>query len=179
MGIDYNAVMAAASVVAAIAAIIAIWIESRRSRFATGVDLIHKLDREFRGEHFIKTRQNASLELSQAPIKTTHAIDEILNFFEEIAFFARRGAPDLYTTWYFFFSYMYRFHTIAAAYIQEQRRKDSTLWANYLKLYPKLLAIEHAERSKLGTKKDLDKDDIELFLLEERTIATDVKQETV
>lgn len=84
-----------------------------------------------------------------------------------MAFFVRRGALDLETTWYFFFSYMYRFHTVAAEYIARQRRSDATLWHNYVTVYPNLLAIEERDRAKLGSRKKLSKVDLDQFLREE------------
>lgn len=174
--LDPNTIMAAASVIAAVTAIVAIWVESRRSRFASGVDLIHNLDREFRSERFLHIRANAARGLLAQPTANTNAVDEIFDFFEEVAFFVRRGALDLETTWYFFFSYMYRFHTVAAEYIAAQRRSDATLWHNHVTVYPKLLAIEERDRAKLGSRKKLSEDDLAEFLRDETRLLEELAQ---
>jgi len=171
--LDPNAIMAATSVVAAITAIVAIWLESRRSRFASGVDLIQKLDREFRSEQFLRTRAHAARALLSTPVTNTNAIDEILDFFEEVAFFVRRGALDRETTWYFFFSYIYRFNAAATEYVVAQRRNDATLWHNYITVYPRLLSIEQRERATLGSRKHLSENDVGQFLREESCLLND------
>jgi hypothetical protein len=168
MELDYNAIMAWAAVAAALIAVITVWFESRRSRFSTGVDLILRLDNDFNSPHFKEIRKQAAVAFSSGDYSSgSNAIDSILNFFEGVAFFTKRGAVDKKTVWHFFFTYMYRFWHFADKYMKKEREADPTLWTACIDLYSQLLKIEKQDRQRLGGDINLSEEDLEKFLSEE------------
>lgn len=171
MSVDYNAIMAWAAVVAVLIAVITIWTESRRSRFSIGVDLILRLDNDFNSPHFKEIRKQVAVTCRSGDYSTgSNAIDSILDFFEGVAFFMKRGAVDKETVWHFFFTYMYRFWHFADKYIEKEREVDPTLWTACIDLYSQLLKIEKQERQRLGGNIDLSEEDLQKFLNEESTL---------
>lgn len=163
--------MACAAVVAVLIAVITILVESKRSRFSIGVDLILKLDSDFNNLDFKEIRKQAAVAFSSGNLsKGSNAIDSILNFFEGVAFFTKRGAVDKETVWHFFFTYMYRFWHFASKYIEKERKVDPTLWTACIDLYLQLLRIEKRERQRLDGDIDLTHEDLQKFLNEESTL---------
>lgn len=164
---DYNAIMALAAVAAILIAIITILVESKRSRFSIGVDLILKLDSDFNNRDFKEIRKQAAVASRSGDLsKGGNEIDSIIDFFEGVAFFVKRGAVDKETVWHFFFAYMHRFWHFANKYINEERKTDPTLWAASNKLYLQLLDIEKKERYRLGSVINLADEDLQKFVKE-------------
>lgn len=164
MSVDFNALAAWAAVVAALAAVVALWTESRRSRFALGVDLILKLDERFNSEEMRRARRAAAKSLLD---KTHTEADEVLDFFEMIGFLARRGALDEKMIWETFFYWIYRYWHCAKEYIERQREGDPTLWANAAHLYKRVVAIEKCERRCSDADMSLKGESSRNFLVEE------------
>jgi len=100
----YNAISAWAALLAALAAIYAIWIEGKRSRFAHGLDILARLSDKFRGEDMVSVRRSyASLMLDSTKIeaqdKKNDLEDEILDHFQEVSLLTRRHILDSDLTW--------------------------------------------------------------------------------
>ena len=57
MSIDYNAVAAYAGLIAAMAAVVAIWLEGRRARFSQGLDILLRMNDTFDSNDFKEKRQ--------------------------------------------------------------------------------------------------------------------------
>lgn len=169
MKISYDAVMAWAAVVAILIAVIAIIVESKRFRFSIGVELISKFNDRFYNSDFCKKRKQAAKCLSKGlPVTSkASAVDDILDFFEEIAFFTKRGSLDKKVVWFFFFSYLYRFFGLAKDYIEQERRIDPTIWTTASWLYFELMRFESADRRRLGAKLHLTDEDLRKFVEEE------------
>ena len=89
--VDYNAVIAWATLIGVVVAIWAVIAENKRSRFALGVDLIMKLDDRFNSDKMRKSRRSAAISLLNG---TNNDATEVLDFFETIGYFIRRGAID-------------------------------------------------------------------------------------
>lgn len=171
MVLDYNAIMAWAAVTAALTAVITTWVESKRSRFSISIDLILRLDNDFNSPHFKEIRRKAAVAFrSKDYSKGSNEIDDILDFFEGVAFFIKRRAVDKKTVWHFFFTYMYRFWHFAEKYIAKERETDPTLWTAYIDIYSQLLKIEKQDRQRLGGNIKLSEEDLEKFLNEESTL---------
>ena len=103
--LDYSALAAWAAVVAAAVAVYAIWAESRRSRFALGIDLFLRLEADFRNDRMLTARRVASKALrSENPSDA----DDVLDFFEMIGLLVRRGALDKHVVWHNFFYWIHR-----------------------------------------------------------------------
>jgi hypothetical protein len=85
------------------------------------------------------SRKKAASAFQRGELKeAANEIDEIIDFFEGVAYLVNRGAIDKEAVWTCFFSYMYRFYHFAAGYIDEERERDPTLWSAFLDLYKKL-----------------------------------------
>lgn len=173
---NYDAVMAwtaIASVLVALAsvlvALIAILVESRRSRFQTGVGLVFRFNDRFYNPDFSRKRKQAAKCLAKGlPVTSkSFAVDDILDFFEEIAFYTHRGALDKKTVWFFFFSYMYRFFSLAKNYIEQERKIDPTIWTGASWLYSELIRFERADRRRLGAELYLTDGELRKFVDEE------------
>lgn len=173
MSIDYNAITAWAAVAAAITAIIAIRAESKRSRFALGVDLIIKLDERFNSEEMQKARQDAAKSLLD---KTYTGADDMLDFFEMIGLLTRRGALDEKMVWHTFFYWLHRYWCSANEYITKERREDFTVWADLNYLHSRVVDIEKRERRCTDSDLLLSEDSIKEFLEEESNLRIDVNR---
>lgn len=168
MELDYNVIIAWASVGAVLVALIALIAESKRSRFLAGVEIILKLDKDFYSPYFKEIRKQAAVAFRSGEYSIgSYAIDSILNFFEGVAFFTKRGIVDKETVWYFFFTYLYRFWHFAEEYVIKEREFDPTIWTGCIHLYSQLLKIEKRARQNLGGNIELSKEDLEKFLSEE------------
>src|SRR3989442_5807241 len=88
-----------ATLLAVIVAIIVAVCESRRHRFAQGVDLILRLDDRFSSEEWLTRRDAAAKSLGNKTYKTStdktsQDADDVLDFFETIGYLLSRGAVD-------------------------------------------------------------------------------------
>lgn len=168
---DVGMITALAALGTALVAIASLWMESRRHRFALGVDLVLRLEDQFKTPRMYNNRAKAAHAFHQGDYSlAVNEIDEIINFYEGVAYFVDRGALDRKLAWNFFFSHMYRFNYLAKEYIEKERRRDVTLWDEFLRLYERLLKIECAERIRCGDGHGLTEDDIEQFLREESSL---------
>jgi len=133
--IDYNAIAAYAALATAIVAILTIWYEYRRSRFALGVELIMKLDDRFNSKEMQKKRQIA---VESLPNKGNPSTSEILDFFELIGLLTRRGAIDEEIVWNTFSYSIYYYYYLAREYVKEVRKSDPHMWENLDYLHRRL-----------------------------------------
>lgn len=180
---DYNAITAWAGLGAALVAIYGLWAESRRHRFSTSLDLMFRLEDQFSTKRMYTNRKKAACAFHNGNwAEAGNEIDEIIDFFEGIAYIVEKGAIDEKAVWTCFFSYMYRFYHFASAYIKQERDRDPTLWHAFLDLYNKLYEIEQLDRrsqkhissrTSKGLKADLPVEDLQQFLREEMTLEID------
>jgi len=162
---------ALAALTTALLAVFSLIMESRRHRFALGVDLVLRLEDQFGTPRMYTNRAKAAHAFQQGDYSlAANEIDEIIDFYEGVAYFVDHGALDRRLAWTFFFSYMYRFHHLAKEYIDKERRRDATLWDEFLHLYEQLLKIECAERGRCGDIYELSEEDIQQFLKEELSL---------
>lgn len=148
MVIDWNEILALSTLVIAIAAVIAIIVESRRTRFIHAVDLIVKLDDDFHSTEMRQLRRTAATALLD---KTkTHPTDAIiiLDFFEKVGCLTRYRVLDKRMVWHEMYHWIHRYYLAAFDYITMMRtmQKDDTLWEDLDYLHTELLDIEKKER---------------------------------
>lgn len=162
--LDYNALTAWAAVVAAAVAVYAIWAESRRSRFALGIDLLLRLEADFGNDRMLTARRLASKALrSDDPSDA----DDVLDFFEMIGLLVRRGALDKYVVWHNFFYWIHRYYLSAQDYITAIQKEDPTIWADLVELHRSLVLIEKKERRCTDSNLQLTEAELTEFLEEE------------
>jgi hypothetical protein len=160
--LDYNALTAWAAVTASAVAVYGIWAESKRSRFAMGMDLFLKLEADFDGENMRTKRRAAAKALLHG--KELGDVDDLLDFFEMVGMLVRRGALDDLMVWHNFFYWIRGYCLSSAAYIDESRIEDSTVWADLVKLNKRMMTIEKKERQCSERQLELSDDKITEFL---------------
>jgi hypothetical protein len=170
MNIDYNAITAWAAMLAAIAAVLTLYFENKRSRFSVGIDLLLKLDERYDTVGMRRLRRSAAKSLLAK--SASGDVDEVLDFFEMIGFLVQGGALDKKMVWHNFFHSVSGYWNSAKEYIQQEqeRLKDPTVWRELDFLYKSVTTIEKRERKCLDSDLLLSKDSIEKFLQEEAEI---------
>ena len=165
--LDYNALAAWAAVAASAIAVYAIWIESRRSRFALGIDLFLKLDERFGDNRMLVARRAAAMALSS---ENKADADDVLDFFEMVGLLVRRGALDEYVVWHNFFYWIHRYYLSAKDHIDTIQSEDPTIWADLTQLYSRLASIEKKERQCSVSQLQLTEEELTEFLNEEMSL---------
>lgn len=118
---------------------IAFYCQSRQNRFALGIDLLLKLDDRF--NMMRASRQNAATYLKEKQgIRTgidvsikdlEHDLDEVLDFFDQLGYFLKRGALERGAVWSMFYDQVHHWYCNAEEYITSQRQIDTTIWENF------------------------------------------------
>jgi len=144
--IDWTAIGSIASSVAVIVAIIVFIIESRRSTFTRAIDILMQYDNRFDSQEFRATRRRAAKFLLSGSKKEDkegrQAINDVLNFFENIAFLYNNKVINADMVWHTFASWFLPYWKTAEFYIKESRSYDSTSYENSDALFADVLAIE-------------------------------------
>jgi hypothetical protein len=168
---DYEAVAALAALVTVAVAALALWYESKRSRFSLGVELYMKLDERFNSNEMRNIRKAAAKSLLSGRLGTGPAfrttVEDVLDFFEMIGFLLSRGALDERMVWHGFFNIIHPYWLSAQEYIEDQRREDPTVWSDLAQLHQRLLSIEKTERKCSDADLALSKDSLTEFLYTE------------
>jgi len=148
MTLDYNAVTAVATALAAFAAVIALLYDNQRSRFALGVETLLKLDDKFDGATIKAARRKAAQSLLK---NSNEGLDDILDFFEMVGLLTRRGAIDAVLVCDLFFDWIHCYWTLAKEYVDAIRVKENpTIWLEAEWLHTRLVEIEK-RKSKCST----------------------------
>lgn len=168
ININWEAIAAGAAVVAVLVAIATLINESKRSRFALGIDLLLRLDQYFNSERMIKLRRTAAQSVLDGTYKN---VDEVLDFLETIGLLIYHGALDKEMVWHIFSPWVIGYCQGAEEYINTERQEDDTVWSNCLDLYKRILAIEKKALHRSENKVKLSKENLEKFLHEEATLS--------
>ncbi len=163
----YEAIAALASVVAASTAVVAVVVESRRSRFTFGIDLLTKLDERFQSGMQPRRRTAAQGLLTGRPRDS----DDVLDFFDVLGILVKREALDPHLVWHFFFHWVNGYASAVGEYITTVRRDNPTIWQDLSYLRRRLLTIEKRERRCGDSDVQLSKDEVHRFLQEESALA--------
>jgi len=145
VAIDYDAITSIVALVSAIFAIVALLVESRRSRIVRQTDLLLRLDEKFYGPENIKMRQNAAKKLLKEEFPN-HELEDLLDSFSTVAMLVECKALDMDLTYLLFEYWIIRYWYSAQKYVRESRRFDPETWSTLERLVNKLVA----ERSKRG-----------------------------
>src|SRR3990170_2942368 len=143
--LDYNAIVAWTGVAAAFIAAVAILHESRRSRFALGVDLLLKFDERFDSDAMRAARRAAAKSILD---HTFEDVRKVLDFFEMIGLMLRRGALDDSMVWEMFSAWVLPYCRAARSWIQDIREHDPDGYSNLLYLYDKMNSLEKLHRGR-------------------------------
>jgi hypothetical protein len=128
----------------------AFYLQSRQNRFALGIDLLLKLDDQFDTPMMRASRRKASTYLKEKQgIHTRsdvsiddleHSLDAVLDFFDQVGYFLKRGALERGAVWNAFYHQVHHWYSNADEYITSQRQRDATIWENLEYLNRQLVA---------------------------------------
>ena len=163
MRIDYEAITAWGGLIAAVAAAVALLIESRRWRFSVGLDTLMNLRAQFHGEAMRRARSAAAKSIADRTYSNAY---EILNFFEMIGLLTRLGALNDHMVWHAFFYWIDGYCQAAEEDIAKCNNKDPAFLSDLKFVHAKVLQIERRERLRVGAPPERIAD-IETFLREE------------
>jgi hypothetical protein len=167
MNLDYNAIAAWSGLATAVIAIIALLLESRRSRFSQAVDLILRLEERFTTEPMVSSRRRAAIALRS---DNKADADDVLDFLEMIGLLMRRGALDETMVWHTFFYWIHRYSLAANSYIRAAQTEDPTRWEELVRLHRRVVDVEKRKRGCSNGDLQLSPEDLLGFLEEEATL---------
>jgi hypothetical protein len=132
----------------------AIYLQSRQNRFALGIDLLLDMDDRFNTPMMRVSRRKASTYLKKRGIGTgpdvsvadlEHHLDEVLDFFDQLGYFLKRGALERRAVWSAFYHQVHHWYSNAERYITSQRQLDATIWKNFDYLNTQLVAEQRRQ----------------------------------
>ena len=149
---DWNGLSAIAALVAALAAIVAVWFQARYTRFSVRMDISWQLERDYYyDEAMIARRRTAAKALLEG--RTVIEIDELLNFFDTVGMLVRRGVLDQEIAFHGFGRRILCYWEFARHRIEEVRRDYPTTW-NDIDYLVKRLKAGAARRGKRSGPED-------------------------
>jgi hypothetical protein len=155
MRVDWLVVTVVTAAVAAVAALaVSLMVlarvrqDSERNRTTTALAAVWRFADEWGGDDMVAARSGAATALL-ADRTDEYDVDEVLHFFDEIAFVWSRGAVDDELLWYHFYWPMVSYWAAAQVHVSRARAQDPTLWVPLEGLIKRLMAVEaeHRDRS--------------------------------
>jgi hypothetical protein len=147
--IDWTAIGSIATSVGVIVAVVALIIESRRSRFTKAIDILMQFDNRFDSLEFREIRCRAAeflLSGSKEEDKDgRQAIADVLNFFETVAFLYRNKAIRADMVWHTFASWLLPYWKAAESYVQRRRLDDPNSYGETAVLFDAVWSIEQKQ----------------------------------
>ncbi len=154
-----TAIFTALAAFAALGTAIAAFLQIRMSRQSISVDVLLRLDAHFNSPDMKAIRRKAAsflLQRFQSHVllpddqhKCRVALDDLLDFFEGIAFLSlRKGTPDPESVWCFFFGYIDYYLHAAKEHIQQAKKDDPMQWQELIRFHDQLISIERKHHRK-------------------------------
>lgn len=149
-----------------LAAVVFAWIQIAVQRAQTRIGNLESLTQWFEGDRIRRVRQGLAasrltasgklrrLDLDDVP----DAADELLDFFEHVAFLVRRGHLKAFDVWHTFGPWVAAIHADFREYVAVLQVHDSTVYCDFIWLFQELLKVERSEK---GSGLDYDDDDLE------------------
>lgn len=148
--INWTAIGAVAQAGATVFAVVAIgfvWWQIRKEGLRHSTDLILTLRNQYNGE-MRKLRAEAANDLrTETP---SHALKEVLNFFDRIGLLVRRGTLDKKMVWNTFFFAVHRYCCLAEKRIAKQRKDRAVDFRELLYLHKELYDIHIQVKKEAG-----------------------------
>lgn len=142
------ALVATLAALGAVAAVAIVVLELRqheqRDSLRAALEVLTHLDVEWSSEEMSKSRGAAASALLQA--RPSHDVDDILDFFDQVAYLVQRGALDTETVWYRFYWPMANYWFASQDYVAKVRQEDPDTWNNLDPVMAELTAIELQRR---------------------------------
>jgi hypothetical protein len=142
MDVSYEFLTAWGTIALALIAIVALIWESRSTRLALGADVLLKLQEQFDGKQMLIFRRKAVESILSCRSKTTTGltddVDDVLDFFENVALLVRRKVLDTELVWHSFNYWIRGYYSVAADHIKTEREKYPTRWEDLCWLHEHL-----------------------------------------
>ena len=149
-------------VISLLAASFVYW-QAALSRRSMGAETLLHLDDVWRSGRMLRTRSAAAAVLvdKRSTGKTAQAlyasdqsdVDEVLDFFETLAFFCRRNVLDHKLVWNMFYWPMENYWLACSDYVEHVRLNEGRhTWENFYLLRPKLQKLNRGDAAANGAK---------------------------
>ena len=121
-------------------------------------------------------RSAAAHALLRDPRQADGAIDDVVDFFEDVGFLLKRGAISHHTAWQFFWVPVSTYHQATVPYRLENESEDAEVWAQFEHLYSAIEAQERAlrKRHKITTALECSKERLMELLINESQLLGEV-----
>lgn len=162
-----DTITAGAAVITAGIAVVAIWKESRRSRFALQIDTLLKLDDKFSSAPMLELRSATAHEFLN---KTYDNASNVLDFFDFVGLLTNRGALEPTMVWHDFFYWVRGYWFATRDHIPNVQSRDPTIWSDFVTLYSKLAQVEKRERQCSDEELEMSDEDVSKFLKREASL---------
>jgi len=140
----------AACVAAAAAVAMALFVaahvrqETQRRLFTTGLDTLWRYEAQWNSDAMFEARSAAAAALLDG--RPTRAIDEVLDFFDQLGLLLNRGALDEEMVGYQFYWPLANYWLASQDYVGQVRRSAPHLWEHLETVMGRLLAVEARRR---------------------------------
>ena len=118
--------------------------DSKAAHVGAAVESLWRLEAEWSSEDMAAVRSAAAEALLDG--EPTRDVDDVLDFFDEVAMLLRHGAIDPDLVWYRFYEPIVSYWFASEEYIHQSQRQAPQLWEELTALVPRLLSIEAQRR---------------------------------
>ena len=122
--------------------------EAAHVQLTTRLDSLWHLDAQWTSGEMADARSAAAASLLDS--HPTPDVDEVLDFFDNIALLLQRGALDEEMVWHQFYWPMASYWMASQDYVRRARKDDPVLWQDLEGVLPRLTAIESHRRHSDG-----------------------------
>ena len=126
--------------------------DAKRSRFQSGVSIVLKFSEQFDSEEMQGSRKTAAsaikLHKNSKQPADMKAVDDVLDFFETVAYLAKKDGIDKEFAWHTFYYWLHRYFLLCQGYIFAIQEKDKARWEDLCWLHTELNAIEELRGGK-------------------------------
>jgi hypothetical protein len=160
----WTMVAALAAAVAAIAAAGGVIDQARRGRRTEGLDFVWRLLQAWDSRDSKLSRIKVASDLLKEPPEGSRLVIDLLNFFDVIGFFVRKGSISLEAAWAMFSSFVLPYRQALRGQIQAQQRDDPTLFSELEFLAEGFLKIDQKKRHASRARVEPSEKEIKVFL---------------
>jgi hypothetical protein len=154
----YDCLTAWGTIGLGVIAVVALYFESRSARLARAADVVLRLIDKFDDEKMLTLRHKAALSIRdfrQGKGEISNDVENVLDFFETIGMFSKRGVIDNEIVWHSFHHWLRGYYWSSKDFIDKRREKELTVYEDLISLYRKTAKYE-GDSDDIPSKSDLD-----------------------
>jgi predicted membrane-bound mannosyltransferase len=137
---------AVAAMVVAVASVSQVRQETQRVLFNTGLDSLWHFDAQWDSDGMLDARSAAAAALLDG--RPSHDVDDVLDFFDQIALLLTRGVLDEEMVCYEFYWPMANYWAASQEYVHQVQRDAPGAWQQLAAVMPRLTTIEARRRQR-------------------------------